>query len=237
MIHENLKKIKNPPLKSLSCEIRFPTLLKIVDTIPDFQNIIRETLPNYYTQSIPVASKHGIVDEFSWNFRSDLNGIGLRVKNNLIVLQSDKHVKFSVLLEYIKDFFGEFFRVNEINNFSRIGLRYINREDFNEEEPNLDNVLRYFNLIYTNLEENVRINNFNVQFNRKEDNYYINIINKYSKRQDDRYSFLFDYDCYYMDDLDIDNYLDILENLHDKILKSFEENITNEYLQILMSRE
>ncbi|MFX1568137.1 MAG: TIGR04255 family protein [Promethearchaeota archaeon] len=237
MIDENLKGIKNPPLKSISCEIRFPTFLKIADKIPDFQDKIREVFPKYYTQTLPTTSKHGIVDEFSWNFRSDKQEIGLRVKNNLIVLIADEYMRFSIISKYIEEYFGEFFKINNIDKFSRIGLRYINREDFNEKEPDIQKVLRYFNLFFTNIDENTKINNFNIQFNKKEEKYNINIINKYGKRQDDRYSFVFDYDCYYINSSTIENYLEILNRLHDTILKHFKENIKKEYLDFIMNRE
>lgn len=237
MIDEHLKGINNPPLKSISCEIRFPTLLKISDKIPDFQEKIRESLPNYYTQTLPSTSKYGLVDEFTWNFRSDKQEIGLRVKNNLIVLIVDEYIKFSTLFKYIKDFFGEFFKINSIKKFSRIGLRYVNREDFKEKEPNLQKVLRYFNLFYTNIDENTKIDSFNLQFRKQEENFSINIINKYGKRQDDRYSFVFDYDCYYKKSSNFENYLDILKDLHDNILKHFKDNITKEYLDFLKNHE
>lgn len=237
MIDEYLKGIKNPPLKSISCEIRFPTLLKISDKIPDFQDKIRERFPNYYTESLPTASKHGIVDKFSWNFRSDKQDLGLRVRNNLIVLIVGEYMRFSTIFEYVKDFFGEFFNINRIEKFSRIGLRYINREDFKEKEPNLRKVLKYFNLFFTNIDENTKINNFNIQFNKQEENLSINIINKYSQRQDDRYSFVFDYDCHYTNSPNINNYLEIFKELHNNILKHFRVNITQEYLDILKNRE
>ena len=170
MTDENLNDIKNPPLKSISCEIRFPTLLKISDKIPDFQDKIREFFPNYYTQTLPTTSKHGIVDEFYWNFRSDKQEIGLQVKNNLIALIVGEYMRFSTIFELVRNFFGEFFKINNIKKFSRIGLRYINREDFKEKEPNLQEVLRYFNLIFTNIDENTKINSFNIQFNKQVQN-------------------------------------------------------------------
>jgi len=48
MTDENLNDIKNPPLKSISCEIRFPTLLKISDKIDSVTGRDTDSWDGYY---------------------------------------------------------------------------------------------------------------------------------------------------------------------------------------------
>lgn len=219
----------NPKIESVSCEIRFPTLLTIKDSIIRFQSKIRNEFPDYYTQNIPKAYKSGIIDEMWWNFKSSDDNLGLKIKNNSIVLTSTDYKEFTPFFEIIKTHFEYFFKLNSIDKFLRIGLRYTNREQFKDKEPNLRKLLKYFNLNHFTFEENDPINNFVLRYNKVESGLYMTVVLEYSKNPKGKYDFLFDFDSYTSEEIDKEHYIGVIENLHNNILKVFNEIITEEY--------
>lgn len=219
----------NPPVKSVSCEIRFPTLLTIKETIPAFQAIVRNEFPDYFTQTTPRIYKSGVIDEISWNFKSNDDTLNLKIKTNTIVLTSSDYNEFEPYYNIVKEYFENFFELNELDKFLRIGLRYTNREEFDDKEPNLSKLLRYFNFNHFKFNENDKINNFSVRYNKIENEYYMNIVLDYGKDSQGKYSFLFDFDSYSSKEINKDNYINVLDKLHKNILKIFYEKITENY--------
>lgn len=219
----------NPPISSVSCEIRFPTLLTIEKTIPEFQSKIRNEFTGYYTQKIPRVYKSGVIDEMWWIFKSNDDTLSLKIKNNSIVLTSNNYNEFPPFFEIIKGYFESFFQLNNINKFLRIGLRYTNREEFEDKKPNLKRLLEYFSFKYFKFNENDTINNFNIRYNKNENDYYMIIVLEYGKNPQNKYSFLFDFDSYTSEEIDKENYIKVIDNLHSNILKVFYESITEQY--------
>ena len=219
----------NPPTISVSCEIRFPTLLTIEKTIPEFQSKIRNEFPDYYTQKIPRVYKSGVIDETWWVFKSSDDTLNLKIKNSSIVLTSSDYNKFPPFFEIIKVYFENFFKLNNIDKFLRIGLRYTNREEFEDKKPNLKRLLEYFNFTHFKFNENDTFNNFNIKYNKNENNYYMFIVLEYGKNPQNKYSFLFDFDSYTSEEIDKENYVKVIDNLHNNILKVFHESITEKY--------
>lgn len=219
----------NPPIESVSCEIRFPALLTIKDSIPQFQSNLRNEFPEYYTQIIPRARKSGIIDERWWTFKSSDDNFGLKIKNSSIVLTSTDYKEFTPFFEIINTNFENFFVLNSIDKYLRIGLRYTNREQFEDKEPNLRKLLEYFNLKHFTFEENEPINNFALRYNKVESGLYMTVILEYSKNPQGKYEFLFDFDSYTSEEVDKEHYIGVIENLHHNILIVFNEIITEEY--------
>lgn len=219
----------NPPIKTVSCEIRFPTLLTIKDTIPKFQAKIRNEFPDYYTQKVPRAYKSGIIDETWWIFKSSDDNLTLKLKNSSIVLTSTNYKEFTPFYEIIKTYFDNFFNLNSIDNFLRIGLRYINTEEFEDKEPNLHKLLEYFNLRHFTFEESDQFNNFAIRYNKIESELYMTVLLEYNKNLQGKYEFLFDFDSYTPKEIDRESYIGVIENLHKNILKVFHGIITEQY--------
>lgn len=219
----------NPPIESVSCEIRFPTLLTIKDSIIRFQSKIRNEFPDYYTQNIPKAYKSGIIDEMWWVFKSSDDNLGLKIKNSSIVLTSTSYKEFTPFFEIIKKYFEYFFEINSIVKYLRIGLRYTNREEFADKEPNLRKILGYFNLKHIKFEENDPINDFAIRYNKVESGLYMTVGLEYNKNPQGKYVFLFDFDSYTSEEIDKDHYIGVIEKLHTNILKFFNEIITEDY--------
>lgn len=227
----------NPPIKSVSCEIRFPTLLKIKDSIRDFQSIIRKGFPDYYSQKMPRVSKGGmVIDETWWVFKSYDETQTLRIKNSSIVLTFNKYNEFEPFFNIIKKYFNEFFNRNEIDTFSRIGLRYTNREDFDNKVPNLKKLMDYFTFENFKFKEIDKFENFNIQFNKKMNGYYLNITKEYGKNPENKYSLMFDFDSYITGEIKKGEYINIIADLHHNILKTFHNNITEKYKEEVLRK-
>jgi len=219
----------NPPIKSVSCEIRFPTLLTISESIPKFQAEVRDMLSDYYIQTIPKAYKGGILDETWWIFKSIDDILNLKVKNSSIALLSSNYVRFSPFFDIIKNYFESFFKINKIDKFLRIGLRYINRQDFDDVSCNLGILLKYFKTRYFKFNEDDPIETFSIMYNVKEGDYLMSVGEDYAKNPQGKYSYQFDFDSYTNRDVNKSNYLSIIEGLHNNILKTFENYITDDY--------
>ena len=228
----------NPPIKSVSCEIRFPTLLKISDSIDEFQVKVRDVLSDYYTQTIPRVFKGGLLDEKWWVFKTIDDALSLKVKNNSIVLSASKYVGFTPFFDIIKDYFETFFNKNKIDKFLRIGLRFINLEDFDDTECNLGILLKYFKLRYFKFNESDAIETFSVRYTIKEGESYMNVGEDYAINPQGKYSYQFDFDSYTDRDVNKSNYLTIIDKLHKNIIMTFENYITDEYRnEILMVKK
>ncbi len=219
----------NPPIKSVSCEIRFPTLLTIAKTIPEFQSKIRNEFTDYYTQTIPRVYKSGVMDERYWVFKSFNDTLNLKIKNSSIVLTSNDYNDFPPFFGIIKKYFENFFKLNNIDKFLRIGLRYTNIEEFEDKKPNLKRLLEYYSFAHFKFNEKDTINNFNINYSKNENDYYMFIALEYGKNPQNKYSFLFDFDIYNSEEIENDNYIKIIDNLHNNILKVFHESITEKY--------
>lgn len=225
-------KFQNPPLNSISFEIRFPSYIKISEQIPDFQSDVREELPYFFSQSTPKYSKHGVVEEMSWIFRSDSDDIILRIKNNLITLTIDKYVEFDIVQKYINKFFPQFLnKIEKLTNFTRIGLRYINSYNFGERKSNVEKFLAYFKLSHLVINTSDIIDSFNFFITKKMDDYHMNLKYKYGiPPNGEEYIFLFDYDCFASGSFKKDNFNKIVIDLKQLITKNFKENITEKFI-------
>lgn len=227
----------NPPLKSVSCEIRFPTLLTISAKIPEFQVMLRDIFPDYYTQTIPRAYKGGVIDEIWWVFKSSNDALNLKVKNNSIVLTSTKYTSFTPFFNIIKENFEEFFNLNSLDRFLRIGLRFTNREDFENKESDLNILLKYFKLRFFKFNETDSIESFSVRYKIKEGDYSMNVGEDYNINPQGKYFYIFDFDSYIDKNVNKENYKSVVENLHKEIIKTFENYITDEYRNEILKVE
>lgn len=220
----------NSPLVSVSCEIRFPSLLLIKNKIPQFQSNIRNTFQDYYTQKRPNVSKSGLViDETWWVFKSTNDDLNLRVKNNSIVLSSSFYREFKMFFALLSNTFDIFFGLNDVTEFSRVGLRFTNRQDFEDKTPNLQRLNEYFNFRYLKFDQKDKIDNFQLRYSNKKADYNLNISKEYGKNPQNKYSYFFDFDSYFYADIDRENYLKIIEDLHRNILEEFYNSITEKY--------
>lgn len=226
------EKFPNSQLREVNCAIRFPAFIKISDRIKDFQSKIRNNMPFFETQNRPALSQQGYyIEETWWLFKSEDQNLILKVKNNVVILSTNNYTTFDKFYEDLKSNMGAFLEMyrDEINQFSRIGLRYINRYDFMHENSNIEELMKYFKLLYLNLDEIDEVNNFNVFFNKKIHEFNINITNIYNKNPKGKYSFLYDYDSYHLGNSNLNNYLEIIEKLHKNIKETFEKNITTDF--------
>ncbi len=219
---------QNPPVKSVSCEIRFPTLLSIKDKIVIIQGKVRDKLSGYYTQSVPIAYKGGIIEETWWIFKSNDDTLNLKIKDNSIALISTNYTHFTLFFDIIKESFDFFFKENKIEQFLRIGLRYTNREELKVTESGLSTLLKYFKLKYFKFRKEDPIENFSIRYTTKEGDYYMITLEDYTKSQG-KYIYQFDFDSYIENNTNINNYVSIIKNLHDNIMKTFKGYITTDY--------
>jgi len=233
------EKYLNPPLKRVVCEIRFPTLLKIADSIEEFQSKIRDKLPEYLSRTEPRLIKDGtLLEETWWNFTSSDGKTAFKVKNNLALLTSQEYKTFDIFIKEIEEFFNLFFDTTPtLNKYTRIGLRYTNTHIIMSKTP-FKELQKYFTFPEIKINEGMEYLAFNSKFSRKIDDNNLHVGYSYDKNQEDNYVFLFDYDSYHLGEIERVNYIDMIKALHLNIKKSFHSNITDKYKEeILMKGE
>ena len=133
---------KNNPLENVICQIRFPAILKIDSEIPaEFQEKIRNQYPNFREKTEILLGQREIVgagvalemiDEFmkgpaikNYEFASENEIWRINLTRTFVALSTKKYTKWEDFRERLNKILEYFIRIYCPNNFTRIGIRYI----------------------------------------------------------------------------------------------------------------
>jgi len=228
---------ENPLLADVVFEARFPILLKIPRDIADFQETILEKFPetniiydkNFFFDSKEDSKKFS---EKSWEFLNPQNKTKCQVFNNRFSLFSteykswEKQKSENGFIDILKFSLDNFMDVYKIKKFKRLGLRYINKIQF--EAKTSEWFKKYFIPIF-NLEkyhiEELSQNSVRLRVKRKK-SIELTIMSGFLKENDD-YFYMLDFDAYSLNVMQ-ENLYKKLENLHNVILKEFHSLITED---------
>lgn len=218
-------------------EARFPILLKIPRDIADFQESIIERFPNtneIFEKRFFFNSKESSEPNTGkiWEFINIDNVTRCKVFKNKFVLSSNKYKSWS---EYnsklgfkdILDFtLQKFLEVYTIKNFSRLGLRYINKIEI---EQDTSSWFKRFFIPLFNIEkypiENLSENRVRLRV-KKENSIEITIQSAFITENEKKYFYL-DFDAFSVNVV-IDEVNSKIESLHEFILNEFHSLITDE---------
>lgn len=226
-----------PLLTEVILDIRFPTKLGMVKFLPEFQEKIEKYFPklkvlNVQTMKISDRQESEILHDKVWEFSNPEDQTVCKIFNNKFVLLSNKYTSWeknkSVLgfKDIISLTLPEFLKIVPIKEFERIGLRFINKIEVEENNSNwFSNLfIPLFNLkkySIENLKENyVRL------IVQKEMEIQLIIQTVFIFENNKKY-YILDLDAY-LRNIGIDEADDKFELSHEVILKEFHSLITEE---------
>jgi uncharacterized protein (TIGR04255 family) len=227
-------------LKSVACEIRFDPLLSIEEKIPDFQKTVRKSLPAIRREMIyplPEAFEN-LSEPHHWYFVSKDGIKKLRIGINSISYAVSKYDHFDPYFAEFIDKFECFFEMNEIDEFSRIGLRYVNVFPLNSL-INLDqeSILDYFNPIFkSGLIKDLEPFQFNGLIRWKNDEMFLVNRNILKEEEQNLRQYILDIDSYISNAVKSTNLTDIIYKLHKNLIIQFHRGITDHLIETLRRR-
>ena len=237
-------------IKSVSCELKFPVLLKIEKYIPEYQELIRDNFPGFSISrgpSFAIGPKEIIEKEISfeelsdYGFSNEKEGRTVKIKSNAIVLT---FAKFNIYDEFESTFFeivDKFIEILDIGYFSRLGLRYINHIPLNIDLPITNQLVNNFNCIIS--DDNLQAHNNLVGLNSvirwsTEDNYTINLANQIGNDPIGKPIYVIDLDVYQSGvKVSPNDYKPITKKLHNLLIPEFHKNIKDPFKEVLRGNQ
>lgn len=242
MTERNLEeKFPKNYLTSVACEVRFNPRLKVQNYIPEFQEKIREELPSYGIEStIPVVDP-SMTSQFSganqWMFKSKDKIKTLKISINKIGFIVSKYGKFEDFYDEAIKYFNEFFELSKIDEYFRIGLRYVNVFKLNEiEDSQQISLLKFFNPV---LDKAIFEGYVPFQFEtaiRSENNGNVLFLkNEYNTDVSGEPIYIIDIDAFTSGNLRKEDLEPVIQELHKLEVKEFHKHITDELINVLRS--
>jgi len=226
-------------LTSVACEIRFDPLLMIQNKIPEFQEKIRGELPLFGFESIIPVVEASITTQYSgvnqWMFRSKDKTKTLKIVVNRIGFIVSKYSNFSNFYPEMIKYFNDFFKICNIDKFSRIGLRYVNEFKLNEfEDSQQISLEKFFNVALNKaLIEEYSPFQFGTTIRSERDKYKIIIRNEFNTNISGESNYIIDIDAFKSGILEKKKLETVIKELHILELQEFHRNITDEVINIL----
>ena len=227
----------HPLLSEVVLELRFPTRLKIPDSIAEFQEKIIQEFPklneHFLTEfALFSEEKPPMHTDTIWEFINSETKTSCKVSKNRFSIISNEYKSwkeyklkkgFSDILEFT---LRKFLETYSIEKFDRIGLRYINKIEIEEKTSNwlkelfipLFNIEKY---PIESLKENiVRL------IVKKQDQIEITLQSTFITENNKDY-YILDFDAY-LTNIEDKYIMDKANQLHEEILKEFHSLITEE---------
>ncbi len=152
---------KKNPLERVICQLRFPPILKIETEIPAaFQEKIRRNFPNFLEKSelqveVPIGAQGQLISDGpgkiiqsvskNLEFASENEEWKINFTRSFIALTSLNYTRWEKFKEKLSIPFDAFLEIYSPENFSRLGLRYIDiikRSDLGLDNVNWDELLQ-----------------------------------------------------------------------------------------------
>jgi len=228
-------------LTSVACEIRFDPLLMIQNKIPEFQEKIRGDLPSYgFELTIPVLDP-SITTQFSgvnqWLFKSKDQTKTLKIVVNRIGFIVSEYSTFDIFYQETIKYFSEFFKICNIDEFSRIGLRYVNEFKLVEfEDSQQISLAKFFKVALDKaVIEEYSPFQFETVIRSKKNDYKLFLKNEFNTDVGGESNYIIDIDAFKSGNLKKKDLESTFKELHKLELQEFHNNITDEVINILRS--
>jgi len=229
--------VDNPLLREVVFEARFPILLKIPRDIADFQEAIIDKFPEtniIYDKKIFFDSKEGSeeISEKACEFVNPENQTKCQVFNHKYSLFSNAYKSWKGFEskegfhDVLKLSMDNFIKIFGIKKFNRLGLRYINK--FELEENSSEMFKKYFIPLFNYDKykvENLSQNSIRLRV-KKPNSIELTIMGVFVK-EDNKDYYILDFDAFSLNIVQGDLY-NTLEKLHDILLKEFHSLITED---------
>lgn len=245
-----MPKYKNNYIYEMICEVRFSTILKInndsSEELSKLQDKLKKCFPiynqvnkNQYNLKINQDNENNLPQIFTKNnkshiFLSEDNKMKVLLTSNYISLVTCDYSDFKTYKEKFQYVIKCFNQVFKINNFNRVGIRYVNtfsKEEFDIEDNSEWN--RYFIneiLGLTIKKKNIRVFNNNIEI-PFDDKSQTRIISGFGERKQEDSGvtpvFILDMDTYIVNNIMYDDLISKVDSLHNHNSEIFESLITD----------
>ena len=217
-------KYKNPILRQVICQFRFPTILSINESSPvEFQEEIRSVFPGldeniehdiqfqispqFNTQQKPIFSDQSLFRKKKFRFYNKEDNYSISLTDRFLSFTSISYASWKEFSEIIINPLDHFLGIYKPAFFERIGLRYINlinRKMLSIEDSKLVELLKpeIVNSLGLIKDNEILLRDFtsDIRFNldANEPDLFMHVLNKLVTDPIDgeRNSLLFDYDIY-----------------------------------------
>jgi uncharacterized protein (TIGR04255 family) len=221
-------------LAEVAFEARFSTLYSIPKKIDEFQQLIFEEFDKsneLKLQGVTLQPNQEPVleAELAWEFIHKDGDPIIRLFKNKIIVFSKAYSSYDApegnsykdRISYTIERFESLFKINK---FTRMGLRYINT--FEVEEKSNDWLERYFKPLY-DLEKYPMQDTLEFKFALRIKREKANLVIQGGYISKDNLKYVLDFDAY-KEDCRTEDYLNVLNDLHDSIKSEFKSTITEE---------
>ena len=122
----------NAPVHEVICQLRFPTILSINNVEPaDFQEVIRDTFPQYVRRQDMPAPQPGLnapkpAPVSNYHFISADNLWKLNLTKDFIALSTVRYTGWEDFAGHLDKALAAFIQTYKPAYFQRVGLRYVN---------------------------------------------------------------------------------------------------------------
>jgi len=238
------EKLKNAPIVEVSCEFRFSdqsddlTIYGIMAERlgsnfkkrgrKEYQNLVFEKNGNKLEPKV----NQFVVQQFEGNAGNTLVQVG---KNVLMINKLRPYSTWEQFAPTIKDAFNKYIEVTNLKELARIGLRYINKINF-DKDIEINKYFAFRPQFSTQLGQEISsfISGVVLPRNANRDNLKIELTNVEAD-SGHKDAVILDIDCFTIDmsAIKIDTAISWVENAHDEVEKAFFACITPELQELL----
>ncbi|MBD3405657.1 MAG: TIGR04255 family protein [Candidatus Lokiarchaeota archaeon] len=222
-------------LTSVTFEVRFDPLLAIQQKVPTFQEKIRGKYPGLgkgvsFSIGLPFQESP---ESIQWEFSTKDKTSHIRLSMDRLIFVTKEYKNYSEFRENYTFAFNEFTKTTKLQNFNRLGLRYINEIPLPHENNVIEYILKRFNPIISRsrIEEDAPIT-FQTEYRVRHDEGLVTLRNNLSF-EDGIPKYIIDIDGYSVEVMTSNQIETISEKLHNLIVTEFHKNITDKFLESL----
>jgi uncharacterized protein (TIGR04255 family) len=134
-------RLTNAPLVYALCQIRFAPVLKMADHVPSIQEQLRTVYEEFAEEQIPSLQIAGLGEtatlktEARWRFETGDRRDGYILQNSAFVYHTTDYTDFEEFVQEILEGFTTVSSIAGIRRLHRIGLRYIDLIEAQNNEP------------------------------------------------------------------------------------------------------
>jgi len=226
----------NPTVKQVIFQIRFPNLFYLENKIGDLQFKIMKKFPEssllhkqsvIFTEGIrknnPIPDDEDLTTRKIWRFESKDRKIQVNVLNDSLDINSRYHKTYNDFKKTIEFVLGAFLDTTNIPIINRIGLRYVDECPIKSKDN--ESFLSYYNTAFPlesrfNLEE-AAVMDFQTLVKRDEYNLFYC---EFLQTDNEGHKLILDMDAF-AENIDSENYIDVIDELHKILNEEFEKTI------------
>lgn len=216
------------PLEEVAFEVRFPSRIRILKNIEEFQEKIRGLFP---------IAEEGQAEGQSlspWQFSTEDGNRRVRIYQDAFSVVSNDHQSFEDLAPLIEDLVGDFTELYEIEQVTRTGLRYINNYRVGTDG---EDFFQYFEPPFRDdLYDLERTSSFVFEGRFEDEGRNLTVRSALVEPQGETEEGLvhvLDFDSFSLEKVEPGGVMELTRELHEIIYEAFHRHITEEFANLL----